>query len=135
VSGVSCAFYIICLGRSGLNRLHYLTVTFYLVLLQSIVSFFYGLFSGQLTFSLAPAAWGLAVIIGVLVSICAVTFFQLGVMNAGPPTASMISTVEPITSIAFGAIILSEELTLFKVAGGVLIVSSVGVISFLERKG
>ena len=134
LSGVSCAFYIIYLGRSNLKKLHYFTVTFYLCLIQGFMAFTFGALTGELTFSLTPLAWSYAAIIAVLVTICGVTFFQLGVINAGPPTASMISTLEPITSIVFGALILAERLTVFRVIGGGLIVFGVFVIAVSERK-
>ena len=125
LSGVCCAFYIISLDRSKLESLHYLTVTFYLVVIQSIVSFSFGALSGRLSFDLTQAAWIYAVIIAILVSICAVSLFQRGVMYAGPPTASMLSTLEPISVIAFGAIFLAEPMTISKIAGGALIILSV----------
>ena len=133
LSGVTCAFYIIYLGLSNLKKLHFFTVTFYLCLIQGIVAFLFGFSTGELTFNLTTLAWTYAAIIAISVTIFGVTFFQLGVMNAGPPTAAMISTLEPITSIVFGALILSEVLTLFRIAGGILIVSSVVVIAVSER--
>jgi len=133
-SGVTCAFYIIFLGRSKVKELHFFTVTFYLALIQGVMAFIFGLAIGQLTFALTPLAWMYAVIIALCVTIGGVTFFQLGVINAGPPTASMISTLEPITSIVLGSLILAENLTSFRIIGGFLIVSSVIVISLAERK-
>ncbi|MDR2182855.1 MAG: DMT family transporter [Clostridiales bacterium] len=133
LSGVSLAAYILALGRSDLHRLHYLTITFYLCVMVSIGSLVFGLASGHLTFALTPMAWFYAFLISVLVSIFAVTFFQLGVIKAGPSTASLVSCLEPITGIAFGVIILSEILTPLRALGGALIIISVAVISIAGR--
>ena len=133
LSGVSCAFYIIYLGLSNLKKLHFFTVTFYLCLIQGILAFGLGIATGDLTFNLTAMAWTYATIIAVMITIFGVTFFQLGIIHAGPPTASMVATLEPITSIVFGAIILSETLTIFRITGGFLIVLSVVVIAISER--
>ena len=134
LSGTSVAAYIIVLGRSSLRKHHYLTVTFYLCVAGCITSFVYGMAIGQLTFALTPLAWTYAVIISILVSIFAASFFQLGVMRAGPSSASLLSCFEPITGIVFGAIILAEVITLFRAGGGLLIILSVVVISVMDRK-
>ena len=133
LSGVSGAFLIIYLGLSNLKKLHFFTLTFYICIIQGIISLVFGSAIGELTFNVTPLVWAYAALLAVMVTIFGITFYQLGVMYAGPPTASMIATLEPITSIVFGALILSEVLTLFRITGGFLIVLSVVVISISER--
>ena len=133
ISGFLAAVYIIALGRSNLRKLHYLTITFYLCLTQSILAFCAGVITGELTFALTNTAWAYAAIISILISVFGVTFFQQGVMRAGSSTASLVSCLEPIISMTFGVIILSEVLTPFSITGGALIVLSVAVVSFTKQ--
>ena len=134
MSGTSITIYILTMGRSKLRELHFFTITFYLLLAQCFIALGAGIVTGELTFQLTPAAWVYAFMISIFVSIFAVTLFQQGVIKAGASTASLVSCLEPILSIIFGAIFLAEILTPLNILGGVLVISSVALISVVKSE-
>ena len=134
MSAICVTSNILVVGRSKLHELHYLTITFYFILLQCIIAFSFGLAIGQLAFALTPAAWVYTAIVSILVSVFAVTLYQQGVLKAGSTTSSLVSCLEPITSIVFGAVFLAEILTPLNIIGGFMVISSVVIISLAKKE-
>ena len=129
LSGFTFAYYIICLDKSELKKMHYFKLSFYTCLVVGIVSGLYGTATGTLTFALSPKAWLYSGIVSLFVSVGAVTLLQLGIKYTGGATASILSTFEPITSVILGVLILGETLPLHKSLGILCIIASVLVIT------
>lgn len=125
LSGVSYSFYIILLDKTELKEMHYFKLSFYLCIMMAIVAFIAGIGLGKLTFSLTPQAWIFSFCVSMFTSIAALSLFQIGIRLAGAASASMLSTLEPITGIILGALILKEHTSFLKTIGGVCIVISV----------
>lgn len=134
LSGVTYTFYIIHVDKSGLKSMYYFKLSFYLCVMMALVSGVYGLFAGALTFQLTPMAWFFAVLVSLFASVGALSLFQLGIRYTGASTAAILSTLEPITSIVLGVLVLREEISLLKLAGCAFILASVILITLAERK-
>ena len=134
LSGFTFAYYVVCLDKSELRKLHYFKLSFYTCVVVAIVSGLYGTFTGTLTFELTPKAWLYSWIVSLFVSVGAVTLLQLGIKYTGAATASILSTFEPITSVLLGVLILGETLSLSKAAGVSCIIASVLVITLAAAK-
>ncbi len=132
LSGAFYAFYVMYLEKSGLEKTDCIALTFYVCLITSAVVFVYGMFSGTLTFSLTPYAWTCAFIISLASSLLAIPLFQIGLEYTDPRTASVISTAEPITGVAAGALFLGEGISAVKAAGCALIL--LGVLAAGAKK-
>ena len=73
-----------------------------------------------------------------LVSLCtsvgAISLFQLGIRYTGAVAAAILSTLEPITSVILGVLVLGELFTTRKIAGCVCILFSVVLIAAAGKK-
>jgi drug/metabolite transporter (DMT)-like permease len=72
-----------------------------------------------------PAAWPGIVGVGVVAGFVAVQFFYAGAQRVGAAQASLLSTVEPLWTIAAAGVLLGERLTAVQLMGGVLILAGV----------
>jgi drug/metabolite transporter (DMT)-like permease len=70
-----------------------------------------------------------------LQSVLAVRLFQLGVRYSGSTAASLLSTMEPVTSTILGMLILNEAMDAKKLIGCAAIVLSVILVVFGTSAG
>ncbi len=129
LSGVCYAFHISYMSASGIQDMYFFKLSFYLCLVMGTVCGLFGLATGGLTLHMSAAAWGIALFVSILTSVGAISLLQVGIRLTGPSTAAILSTLEPITSVVFGILILHEQLSLGKAVGCVLILLGVGVVT------
>jgi len=133
-SSLSYAFYMIGVERSSLRDMPRFQLSFYLCLVATCVIFPFGLVMDAITFDLTPQAWALSALVAALVSVGALTLCQVGIKLVGASTTAILSTVEPITSVVMGVIILHEEFSLRKALGCVLILTGVVIITLVQNR-
>lgn len=81
--------------------------------------------SGELHFGFEPVGWlWLAAIIGVS-TLAAIVLFFAGLSLVGPSRASIISTVEPLVTVALAFVVFGESLSAAQLLGGALVLASV----------
>ena len=83
-----------------------------------------GLASGELTVRLSAEAWlwlGLLIVLSTAVPIA--TFFA-GLARVGPSTASILSTFEPVVTVALAYLAFSERLSAAQLAGAALVLAA-----------
>jgi drug/metabolite transporter (DMT)-like permease len=85
---------------------------------------------GQVTL----AGWGWLACIAVVSTVGAITLFFAGLSRVGPTSASILSTFEPIVTVALAAGVLAEHLTPIQVAGGALVLTAVLVLRVVPRQ-
>ena len=104
--------------------------SFYVMLTAGAVFIGSGLLAGQ--FNLALPLQGYAAIVGLAIvcTVIALYFFLIGVKRIGPSRASILSTVEPVGTAVLGALVLGEGISELQVAGGVLVLAAVLLLSF-----
>ncbi|GAA0178874.1 EamA family transporter [Clostridium sediminicola] len=129
LSAVSYAFLMVYMDKSELKELHPIKLSFYLCIIIASSMFIYGLITNSLTLKLTPRAWLYSLIVSLCVSVGALSLFQLGIKYIGASTASILSMLEPITSIILGVIILHENISLLKIVGSSLIVAAVIILT------
>ncbi len=81
---------------------------------------------------LAPRPVALLVALGLVSTAVPVTLFLLGIQWIGPGRASILSTMEPVVTVALAAIVLDERLSGGQLLGGALILAGVAWLR-LER--
>ena len=115
-------------GASSLQMMFYVSLNSFAIL------FIYGLISGGLHPQLEIGGWlavfGACAAIAVLGSL----LFAVGIRNTDGQTAAIASTLEPITSMVFGVLALGEPFHWRLVAGAVLILTAVVLVSLPEKK-
>ena len=133
-SGLTFAFYVIYLDKSGLKALKPFTLGFYLASVVSVELFFYALFTGQLALGMSLQGWVLNAMLAISISVGAVILFQVGLRQVGSQSTSILSTFEPVTSIIIGAVVFAEPLEIKTVIGVGLILTSVIWLTLGSRK-
>lgn len=126
LSGVFYSFYVIYMDHSGLDKMDYVKLTFYLMIIMSAGTFIFGAATKSIVFNeMSGTAWVFAVIISFLITIGAIPLFQAGVRYEGASTAGIVSALEPITTIILGALFLGETMGLVQYLGGAMIILGV----------
>lgn len=134
-SGMTYAFYIIYMDKSGLKNQPVFKITFYVALMSSIAMGIYGNVTGDLALtSLTAKSWWISLAFSLLCTVVALILLQIGIKHVGASTAAILTTFEPITSIVFGVLLLGESVTFVKIMACVLIMIGVVTLSLSKQK-
>jgi drug/metabolite transporter (DMT)-like permease len=90
-----------------------------------------GTVSGRLDFGFDPIGWLWLAGIAVVSTVLAIVLFFAGLSRVGPSRASIISTVEPLVTVALAFVIFGEQLSAVQLAGGALVLASVVLLQTL----
>lgn len=137
VSGVTFAAYVILLSHRDTKQVPGFLFSFYVGVSCSLVMFVLCLVTGQLALPQSLLGWGLCALFSVGITCCAVVLFQVGTFLVGGQQASILSTIEPITSVIVGVVIFQEAVGLRTLFGVLLVVSASVLIplsNFKPRK-
>lgn len=130
-SGLTYAFYLVRMDKTGLVKMNALKLSFYLALFTTIEIFTINLFMQDVVFKMDAIAYGLLLVLALSSSFLATVLLQKGVLLLGSTRASFICLLEPVTSMIVGILFLGEALTLNKGLGGLAIIIS--LIIFLKE--
>lgn len=134
-SGMTYAFYIIYMDKSGLKNQPVFKITFYVALMSSIAMGLYGTATGELTLSsLTTKSWWISLAFSLLCTVVALSLLQIGIKHVGASTAAILTTFEPITSIVCGVLLLGESVTTVKIVACALIMIGVVTLSLSKQK-
>lgn len=127
LSGLTFAYYIICVDHSSINTLPIYVFNFYLAIFNSILIGSVGIVTKSIVL-LPLMGYVLSFVVSILASFVGVVFLQKGIQYLGANMASILSALEPITSILFGVILLNESFTIPKLIGCFLVLLSTFLI-------
>lgn len=130
-SGLTYAFYLVKMDKSGLVKMNALKLSFYLALFTTIEIFTMNLFMQEVVFKMDALSYGLLLVLALSSSFLATVLLQKGVLLLGSTKASFICLLEPVTSMIVGILWLNEALTFNKGLGGLAIIIS--LIIFLKK--
>lgn len=134
-SGMTYAFYIIYMDKSGLKNQPVFKISFYVAATSSIAMGIFGTANGQLTLStLTPKSWVISTVFALLCTVVALSLLQIGIKHVGASTAAILTTFEPITSIVCGVLLLGESVTTVKIVACALIMTGVVTLSLAKQK-
>lgn len=133
-SAFTYSFYMLGVEHTTLRHLYHFKLTFYLSLCSMVVSGVFALCTGNMTFAISPLGWVYTILVSLLVSVVAFTLFQVAIRLSGATTTAILSTLEPITGVVLGVVVLGEALSPMKVAGCVSIIAGVLVITITGAK-
>lgn len=83
-------------------------------------------------FPITLVGWLAVVGIALISTALAVVTFFAGLKRIDPANASMISTLEPVVTIALAAAVLGEAMTATKISGGIIILAAVMLLAKSE---
>jgi drug/metabolite transporter (DMT)-like permease len=92
-----------------------------------------GLVSGSLDLGFDPAGWGWIAGLSLLCTVVAISAFLAGLPKVGPSTAAIVSTVEPIVSVAMAMLWFGERLGAVQIVGGTLVLGAVVLLAVKVR--
>lgn len=130
-SGLTYAFYLVKMDKSGLVKMNALKLSFYLALFTTIEIFTMNLFMQDVVFKMDVLSYTLLLVLALSSSFLATVLLQKGVLLLGSTRASFICLLEPVTSMIVGILWLNEALTFNKGLGGLAIIIS--LIIFLRE--
>lgn len=130
-SGLTYAFYLVKMDKTGLVKMNALKLSFYLALFTTIEIFTMNLFMQDVVFKMDAIAYGQLLVLALSSSFLATVLLQKGVLLLGSTRASFICLLEPVTSMIVGILWLNEALTFNKGLGGLAIIIS--LIIFLSE--
>jgi drug/metabolite transporter (DMT)-like permease len=76
----------------------------------------------------AAAGWGWIAAIALGSTVLGVSAFFVGLRAVGPATASIVSTAEPVVTVALAMLVYGEALGASQLAGGVLVLGAVVIL-------
>ena len=134
-SGIAYAVYIVLLGvfsrRFSVNGFLF---GFYTTLFATVTLLIVTLASGTLTLPATVGGLLLCIFFALMINVGAVIFFQRGAFILGGARASILSTLEPITSVFVGVLFLNESPSALTVIGVVLVISASVVVAVLDLR-
>ncbi len=134
LSGVSFASYIVLLSTFKDEKVSGLLFSFYVAVISTIAMFIICIATNSLTLPKSLFGWGMCFLFANLVTTGAVVLFQQGAFIVGGEKASILSALEPTTSVFIGALFLQEKLGWSVIIGSVLVISASVVIAFFDMK-
>jgi drug/metabolite transporter (DMT)-like permease len=78
---------------------------------------------------LTVAGWGWLACLAVISTVAAVSLFFAGLRRAGPTTASILSTAEPVVTVLLAFLVFGELLGVIQLLGGALVLGGVLVLA------
>lgn len=130
-SGLTYAYYLVKMDKTGLVKMNALKLSFYLALFTTIEIFTMNLFMQDIVFKMDALSYGLLLVLALSSSFLATVLLQKGVLLLGSTRASFICLLEPVTSMIVGILWLNEAFTFNKGLGGLAIIIS--LIIFLKK--
>lgn len=85
----------------------------------------YGVLDGGLALPVGGDEWGVVLGLVVVSTVLPLLLFYEGVSRLEASRVGVVSTVEPVVTVTLGAVLLGEQVTVFVVAGGVLVLGAV----------
>ena len=79
--------------------------------------------------ALTGAGWGWIACLALVSTVGAIGLFFAGLRRAGPTAASILSTVEPLTTVVLAFLVFGETLSLVQWAGGALVLAAVVLLA------
>lgn len=127
VAAVVYATYI-TVSRTALHEVSAPTLTAHVMPAAAASFFVVGMATDTLAMPQGAVAWGAVVGIAVLATAVPIFAFFAGLSRIGAGPAAILSAVEPVVTVALGALFLAEPVSAVLVVGGGLVVLGVVVV-------
>jgi drug/metabolite transporter (DMT)-like permease len=92
-----------------------------------------GAATGRLDLGFDAAGWPWIVAIAGISTVVAVSFFLLGLARVGPASAGILSTLEPVVTVALAMLVYGERLSLVQAAGGAAVIAAIVLLQAKVR--
>jgi drug/metabolite transporter (DMT)-like permease len=118
----------ISVSRVILDEIDAATLTAHVIPAAAGAFVVYGTVTGTLVLPTTPAQWGVIVGIASLATAIPILAFFSAVAIIGASRTSVVSTFEPVFTVALGVVLLGEPLTAATVVGGLAVLAGVVLV-------
>lgn len=133
-SAFSFAAYVLLLSHFDNRNVPGFLFCFYTTLISSILSLLICLFTDRLFLPNTMIGWGLCILFSLSITTGAVVLFQQSTFLIGGERVSILSTLEPITSVVIGLFIFKETMGIRTFIGTVLVLlASILIVVFGKK--
>lgn len=132
-SGVLFASYILSLSFFKENMGTGFLFSFYIALASTVFTFIIGISTNSIALPSSINGWLLCILFANLVTTGAVVLFQQGAFIIGGEKASILSSIEPATSVIVGAIVFFEPMSIPVIIGSILVIGASVVIIAVKK--
>ena len=129
------AFYIVGVNKTSVSSMNGLTLTFYVLLVGSIV------FALNLMLRGEPLEtemdWNVALhllLLALVPTVVSDLTLILAVQNVGSTTTAVLGCMEPLTAVAIGVMVFNEEIGWLQIVGIGVILTAVTLVILSNRK-
>ena len=133
ISGLANAFYMVGLDKFNLREIPAMVLTFFISLFASIGLFLFGICTKHIHFYLPLQAYFFMFLNSILIAFVAISLLQIGIKYLNATVAAMLSLFEPVTSNVIGICFMGEEMTIKKLIGSIIILTSAMMIILLDH--
>ena len=134
LSGVTYAIYVMCLSSFKHKEISGFTFNLCAALFSTVVMLAVCLLTNQLKLPQSVYGWFLTLLFSLSLNVGAIVLFQKGTFLIGGGRASVLSTLEPVTSILAGAIVFNENINAHTYLGTILVVVASVLIALNDMK-
>ena len=134
MSGLTYAIYIILLAGYKNKERSVFAFSFFVSAISTVVMLAVCLLTDQLALPRSPFGWCLSIFFALIVNVGAVVLFQRGTFLIGGSRASVLSTLEPITSVFAGVLFMNEKINIFTLIGTLLVIAASVLIALCDIK-
>lgn len=134
LSGVTYAIYILQLSHFRFPQISGFLFNLSISAVGGIVMLVFCVLNGKLTLPDSLVEWLACCLFAFVINVCAVVMFQQGTFYIGGQKASILSTLEPITSLVVGAIAFHEVIGFRTAVGSVLVILASILIALTDIK-
>lgn len=118
----------ITISRTTLDDVRPRTLSAHVMPAAAVTFLLLGSASGSLSVPSGTYEWGIVVGIAVLATAVPIFAFFAGLERLGASRTSILSTLEPVVTVALGVVVLDERLTLATLGGGGLVLAGVVLV-------
>ncbi|WP_411966679.1 DMT family transporter [Haloferax sp. YSSS75] len=127
LAAIVYATYIV-VSRQTLATVDSRTLTAHVLPAATVSFLVFGSATGELQIPTTGESWLIIAGIAVVATVVPIVAFFAGLSRIGASRTSIVSTIEPAGTLALGAFILGEPVTLVTLAGGALVVTGVVLV-------
>jgi drug/metabolite transporter (DMT)-like permease len=118
----------ITVGHAALSSVDARTLTAHVLPAGAASCLAFGAATGTLSMPASGYEWGLVVALAVIATAVPIFAFFAGLARIGANRTSIVSTTEPVATVALGVLLLDEAVTASTVFGGALVLAGVVVL-------
>ncbi len=130
LAGISAGFYALYIVLNAkLTRNIPVGVTSTWAMSSMAVAFLvFGELTGRLDFGFAPHGWLIMLAMVVFATVLPVQFFLAGMFRIGSTMAAVFGTLEPVVTMVLSAVLLGEQIGIYRVVGGIFVLAAILVL-------